>query len=135
MPNTFSSYLQELNELNLPKGSYAIFGSGPLAIRNIRDTHDIDGIVKKDAYIQLCKRFPENVVSEPVDCIKLRNLEIGNNWTNDSTHIDEMIDTAEIINDYPFVKLEYVIEWKRNLGREKDKNDINLIEEYLRNQV
>ena len=50
MNKSFSLYLGEVKKLNLPKGKYAIFGSGPLAIRNIRDTHDLDVIVKNDIY-------------------------------------------------------------------------------------
>jgi len=46
----FLKYLEEVREMNLPLGKYAIFGSGPLAVRRIRDTKDIDLIVTPDIY-------------------------------------------------------------------------------------
>ena len=39
-------YIDELKALKLPVGQYAIFGSGPLAIRNLKAASDIDIIVK-----------------------------------------------------------------------------------------
>ncbi|MFW5853020.1 MAG: hypothetical protein ACOCU8_00070 [Patescibacteria group bacterium] len=41
-----------------------------------------------------------------------------------------MIDTAETIANFPFVQLKYVVEWKTQLGREKDLKDIELIQKY-----
>ena len=37
--------LKELEKLNLPKDKFAIFGSGPLAVRNLRTANDLDLIV------------------------------------------------------------------------------------------
>ncbi|KKN45696.1 hypothetical protein LCGC14_0680140, partial [marine sediment metagenome] len=36
----FLEKLKELDKLKLPKGSFAITGSGPLAIRNITEAQD-----------------------------------------------------------------------------------------------
>jgi hypothetical protein len=41
-----------------------------------------------------------------------------------------MIGSAEKIENFPFVQLKYVIEWKTQFGREKDKRDIELIQKY-----
>jgi len=35
-------YLEELKKLNFPPGQYAIYGSGPLAVRGLRKNGDID---------------------------------------------------------------------------------------------
>ena len=40
-------YTDELKKLNLPIGTYAIFSSGPLAVRNLRENNDLDIIVTK----------------------------------------------------------------------------------------
>jgi hypothetical protein len=45
-----------------------------------------------------------------------------------------LVDTADIIEDIRFVKLEHVLNWKRMMGREKDLKDIGLIETYLHQQ-
>jgi hypothetical protein len=43
----FAEQLNELRKLNLPRDGFVICGSGPLAVRGIRDSHDVDLVVKK----------------------------------------------------------------------------------------
>ena len=125
-------YLDELKNLNLPVGKFAIFGSGPMAVRGMRESHDLDVIVKKDVWEDLLEKYPECLQKNPV-CLKIGNAEVYNSWINLSVDIDELIDTAETIENFPFVKLEYVIEWKKKFGREKDIKDLELIEKYFKN--
>ena len=49
-PSMFKKLTDEIRELSLPKGSFAIFGSGPMAIRGLKEPNDIDLIVTKDVY-------------------------------------------------------------------------------------
>jgi len=130
-------FIEELKALNLPAGQYAIFGSGPLAIRNLRDAGDIDLVVTQELWDKLAQKYPltkKETIKGPVTSINIGHLEIYRDWLNLTPKVKEMIDTADIINDLPFVKLEYVIEWKTFMGRDKDKNDLKLIEEYLKNK-
>ena len=53
----FLEKLEELKCLNLPSGEYAIIGSGPMAIRGLREANDIDVVVKKTLWLELLKRF------------------------------------------------------------------------------
>lgn len=46
----FLEYAEEVKNMKIPCGKYTILGSGPLAIRGIRDTKDIDLIVTSDLY-------------------------------------------------------------------------------------
>jgi hypothetical protein len=129
-------FIEELKSLNLPLGQYAIFGSGPLAIRNLRDAGDIDIIVTPELWDKLAQKYPQTVketIKGPVTSINIGHLEIYHEWLNLTPKIKEMIETADIINDLPFVKLDYVIEWKTFMGRDKDKNDLKLIEKFLNN--
>jgi NTP pyrophosphatase (non-canonical NTP hydrolase) len=123
-------HIDELRSLNLPFGEYAIFGSGPMAIRKIRDSHDIDIIVKNDLWETLSKKHKDHLHQNPT-CLKIGSIEIFKDWRTLTDKIDEMIDSAETIHNYPFVQLKYVIEWKRQFGREKDLKDIELIREYM----
>ncbi len=50
--------LTELKTLNLPLGHFAIFGSAPLAIRGLRDSHDLDIIVSDELYEDLMTSSP-----------------------------------------------------------------------------
>ena len=126
--------LESIKFLDLPKWKYAIFWSGPIAIRGIRENDDFDIIVKNDIYEQLCRKYNEKIKYEPVERIHIWNVEIGNKRMNDPGKIDEMIDTADIINWYPFVKLKYFKKWKQKMWRDKDKKDLQLLEEYEKNK-
>ena len=120
------NHIEELDILELPDGKYAIFGSGPMGIRNIRDSQDIDIIVKSDLWEGLIKKYKDHLNKE-LSMISIGNLEIGRQIPYLSDKVDEMIESAEIIEDLPFVRLEYVIEWKELMGRDKDKKDVELI--------
>jgi hypothetical protein len=117
--------LSELENLNLPKDKYAIFGSGPICIRGLREANDIDIIVKDDLWDYLSTIYPVEKES-----IKTGNIEIFKNWSPWFNDVSELINTAEIINGFPFVKLDYVIEWKKAMGREKDLKDLELINKH-----
>lgn len=128
-------YLDELGSLHLPLGQFAIFGSGPLAIREIRESQDIDLIVKKDLWKKLIKTYPPSTQTKPA-CLKIgKNIEIYQERLFVSESIDELIDSAELISGFPFVQLRYVLEWKKKCGREKDKKDVELIEAYRSEQT
>ena len=103
-----------------------------MCIRGIRDNDDVDIIVKENLWEQLEKKYP--AVKKPGRSAKIRlgPVEIFSDWAPWYDDVTELIDTAEIIEGMPFVKLEYVIEWKKKFGREKDQKDIVLIEEYLK---
>ena len=51
----FLKKLKALDDLKLPQNDYAITGSGPLAIRNIRQAQDIDILVRKTLWQDLLK--------------------------------------------------------------------------------
>ena len=123
--------LEELKKINLPKSKFAIFGSGPLAIRNIRKSGDINIIVKEDLWNQLSKKH--KVIENKV--IKIGNIEIYKNWKPWLEDTNRLIEDSDIIKGLRFVKLKYVLEWKKKdyRGREKDKKDIQLIEDFLKN--
>jgi hypothetical protein len=125
--------LEELKKLNLPVGKYAIFGSGPVAIRNIRESNDLDIIVKKDLWTKLLNRY-KKYYNPARKRIELNNIEIYLDWLNITTDLNEIIDSAYIIDGFPYAQLKYVIEWKKSSQREKDIEDLKLIDKYLKYQ-
>lgn len=126
----FQKQLSKLKKLNLPIDKYAVFGSGPIAIRGIRDSKDIDVIVKQDLWRELIKKYPK----ENKDLIKIGLIEFSPEWFPEFKNINELIDNADVLNGIRFVKLKYVLEWKKKKAREKDKRDVKLIEKYLSKQ-
>ena len=122
-------YLKELKELKLPKDKFAVFGSGPLAIRGLRENEDIDIILKKDIYNDLKSKYPSNEKGG----LQIGQIEVYDRWQF-GEDVNQLIDSADIIEGIRFVKLEHVLEWKKKRMKEKDIKDIKLIEKYLNSQ-
>jgi len=124
---------QRVKELNLPIGEYAIFGSGPMGIRDLRDMHDIDLIVSNRIFNEYSNKQGWKIKEIYGYRYWLKNdnleIEMGRDW-HEGWDVEGMIREAEIIDELPFVKLEYLIKWKKFFGREKDLKDVELIEKY-----
>lgn len=131
MTKDFLTKLNELKKLKLPQKDYAIFGSGPLAIRGIRDSRDIDIIVKQSLWDKLAKKYP----IKNGKLIELGFMEIFRDWSPFFNEVDNLIDDSDLFQGIQFVKLKYVLEWKNISLREKDKKDIKLINDYLRKLI
>ena len=69
------NYLNELEQLNLPKGKYVIFGSGPLSIRGLRENHDLDILVTEDLWNKLSEQYPIKKKQGRPDSIYNGNLQ------------------------------------------------------------
>lgn len=105
-------YLKELEKLNLPKNQYVIFGSGPLAIRGIRENEDIDLIVTKKLWDELLKNT--KIIKKSEKELTIGNIQIFKSWQLIEESVKELINDSEMIKGFPFVKLEYVLKWKSN---------------------
>ena len=116
--------LAHLESLELPQGDYAVFGSGPLLIRGIIDNAaDLDVIARGAAWEQAAAAgrltyLPDHNVT--VASFFGGAITIGTRWAIGDFSVDELIDTAELIDGIPFVRLEHVRSYKRLAGRRKD---------------
>lgn len=128
MKKSFSNFLEELKKLDLPEGEYAIFGSGPLAVRGIREAEDLDVVVTKNLYEKLKEKYPEEK-----ERINIGNIEVIPPNAPIIENAEELIKRGEIIKGFRFVSLKDIIEWKKKMGREKDLKDIELVKGYLKN--
>ena len=121
-------YLKELRKLNLIIGKYAVFGSGTLAIKGLRDNRDLDLIVKDDLWDELIKKYQVNSVG----AIKIGNIEIWKEvGVGPQCDLTGFIFRAEMIEGLPYVNLTDLMGWKKLKGREKDIQDVKLIEDFL----
>ena len=129
---------QKVKELNLPSGEYAITSSGSMGVRNLRKINDVDIITTKELWDQLIKKFPA-IKNEFLAKINLaENIDVlysGSYYReyepNDPTVYDQ-IKNADIIDELPFIRLETVLYLKKKYTRDKDIKDIELIENYLK---
>lgn len=127
---------KQFQELNLSSDDYAICGSGPMWVRGIRDSHDLDVVARGSAWetAKLLGRL--EWMEDGVQRVSLAEggVEIFNGWGFGRWSADELIDTADLIEGIRFINLQIVLEYKRQLAREKDLADIKLIEHWLKRQ-
>lgn len=120
--------LEKLRKLNLPKDKFAVYGSGPLGVRGIREIKDLDLIVTSDLWKELVKKYPTKDSGEKLR-IDLGGIEI---LAKPIVYKAEtLIQEADIIDGIRYVKLETLMELKKHMGRKKDFKDIELIKDYL----
>ena len=127
----FLGKLEELKKLNLPKDRFAVFGSGPLAVRGMREANDIDIIALPDLFEELVKKYGEEKIKKGLAnqrSIQAGDIEIWEGWAPGEWDIEKLIKEAEVFYDTRFVKLEEVLKWKKLMGREKDLKDIEMLE-------
>lgn len=131
--------LNELDTFNLPVTEYVIIGSGPLAIRDIRETNDLDILVNDELWDKLSKKYAI-VEKNGFQFIHLsRNIEVHGKksfpkTSGEDPSQEENINDAEIIENHPFQSIKHFLYYKRKGTREKDVNDVMLLENWLKKQ-
>lgn len=129
--------IKKIKELNLPKDSYVVIASAVLDILGIRKADDIDIAVTKDTFEKLIndKKWKEEKRKEGVFLMN-DAFEISLNvlYGDYKASVEELLENSLIIDGIPFMNLYELIKFKTALGREKDKNDIELIKNYLDNK-
>jgi hypothetical protein len=115
----FKKFLTELNKFGFKLGEYAIFGSGPLAIRGLVKADDIDVIIKEKYW-----KWGDE------DKVKIGNIEFLKSWYGED--INKVVDEAEIIKGKPYVKLDKVLKYKLFLNRKKDASHIKILKDILK---
>jgi hypothetical protein len=128
---------EKLISLNLPSADFAVFGSGAMFAHGIKkDVHDVDLILRGKAWEEVQKLGPvEETKSKFGKVVTLFDGEIEafDSWFPVGVwDIDNLIDTAGVIDGIRFVTLENVLKWKKMRNAPKDAEHIRLIEEYLK---
>jgi len=128
-PHSAIALFDLLRAMDLDPGSYAVFGSGPLAAHGlIKELGDLDVIVAEEAWGRV--RAQGTIVMHGDDpVVELDNgLSFGRSWAYGNVDIDQLIEDAEIIDGLPFVRLNAVAAYKLIAGRPKDLRHIELME-------
>lgn len=137
MDNSIASALERVRNLGFPVDDYAIFGSGPLIVRNIVPAaNDIDIICRGRALKKAQLQGKAQYLAEYAVTIYsfLDGLiTCGDSWGIGDPDIDLLIDGAEIIDGLPFVRLEHVVAYKKIRGSDKDAAHLRALDQYLQN--
>lgn len=114
----------KLRELNLPVGDFAIFGSGPLIVREIIPaSNDLDILCRGGAWASVKEMGTLEYLGEydlSIVTMYDGHLTFGEKWGIGEFDTDELIDSAEEIDGLPFVRLEHVASYKNISKRPKD---------------
>ena len=117
-----------MRDLDLPKGHFAVFGSGPLIARGIISaSNDLDVLCRGPAWTQVKTiKKVEYLKEYDLEIVTLADgqLTFGTRWGIGSFDTDVLIDTAELLDDLPFVQLEHVVAYKRLSDRPKDREHL-----------
>jgi tetratricopeptide (TPR) repeat protein len=130
MPS-FTDLLAQLDALDLPRDGFAVFGSGPMAVRGLREVSDLDLILTEGLWEDLAAGHQPVDHGHGLHCIRIGDIEILDGWYPDVGDRHELIAEAELYHGIRFVRLEKVLEWKHLRNDEKDRRDIVLINEWL----
>lgn len=133
----FPKLLQELKALNLPNDQYVIIGSGPLAVRNLREAQDLDILASDSLWNELSQKYPVIPQNPPdIEKIQIGNIEfVGQGSTYKDSSIAtlyEILNTADFIQGHCYINLKLLRKIKLKKAREKDLKDIELINQFIK---
>jgi hypothetical protein len=127
---TKDQLFSKLKELNFPKGEYVVTGSGILGALGLREVNDVDIAVTPHllASLQSTGEWTEEIRYNKIFLMK-DDVDIASqlSWEDYATTTEEAIQSATMIDGFPFLNLEETIKFKQAMGREKDFHDIELI--------
>jgi len=117
-----------LKDIDLPLSEYWITSGAGLVIHGVKEsTNDIDlGCTTNLIEHFLKKGCKYRVAEDNSRIMEITNtIEILENW---------FVDEIEFIDGLPIGSLESIKTQKTELGREKDINDIRIIDEYIKSK-
>lgn len=123
--------LDEIRRLNLPVNAYVIVGGAAMAVRDIRETDDIDLVVTPSLFAAL-ERSGWRRKQRPNGKPGLRQgrleayLDVNTEAFQRST--PWLIEHAEMVSGVPLVDLGTLAGFKASYGRPKDLADLALLE-------
>ena len=122
-------YLSKLDELNLDKDKFCIIGGGVLLLHGLKETtNDIDIQILPDYFKILKTRFKFKKSNKYPNLYELNDyIEV---CLRDFSSKD-----IDIVDGYPVETLEKELEWKITNNREKDREDIVKISEYIKHKI
>lgn len=131
-----------LKKIGLDPNNSVVIGSGILNALGIRDSNDIDVNVDNDTYLRFSKdgNFKKSQNCGRDVLIK-EHLEISKIWIvlgKDQT-LEDLKQHSVIIDGVRYITLEFLLAVKKswlqeNDVRQKDIDDVGLIEDYLQKQ-
>ena len=130
------TFAERVKELGLPLDQVIIIGSGILDQLGIRQSADIDVATNREALEEIARsdgwarKLDKNQRQYLVKYDG--SVEIWDGWEIDGRIVeyDELLGYAVEYDGVKFVNLDFLRRWKSWRGREKDIQDVRLIDEW-----
>ena len=130
------TFAKRVKELGLPLDQIIIIGSGILDQLGIRQSIDIDVAARSEVLEKLAhddgwiEKVDKHQRQYLVKCDG--SVEVWDGWEIDGRVVeyDELLDYAVEYDGVKFVNLDFLRRWKNWRGREKDIQDVKLIDEW-----
>lgn len=130
---------ERTRSLGFPLGQYVVVG-GSMEAHGLRKAHDLDVLVSPALYQQLVDEGWR--ACDCQECIESKRILLKNdngvdilpNYTWGEAYqgdTQKLIDSADIINGFPFIRLEELAKWKRAYGKPKHLKDAEKIGRFL----
>lgn len=148
-----------LIDFPIPTTRYVLVGSGPMALRDMREVGDLDIFTTTADWFNLVNTYyfktwmtdpndPKRRCDPPICSRKLAGIEVNcffdwrirDEMIGGNVNVNKLIAEAELVGTetsegmpwaIPCMTLEYLIAWKLEAGRPKDFRDIAQIAAYL----
>ncbi len=132
---------EELKKLEIPKEDFVVLGSGILSALGIREVGDIDLLVKPELFQKLINQgwvyeekeiWSQGRISREI--ISKDTVQAFKDFWFDSNifPVEEGFNRSVVIEGFNFISLQTLLEYKKTSTREKDVQDVVLIEGYLK---
>lgn len=161
LPHEKQRLLRVLEDLNLPEDQWILSGSGSLVMHGIerdRPMGDVDifcatrlwfdlyheglvGIIREGSYAPwhvwtTDPDDPKRRADPPYLYKEIHGIEVNvfHSWRKRGVgdiDVAFWLANAEIIDGIPCVSLQFMLDWKEQIGRAKDQTDIERIKEFL----
>lgn len=131
----------KLIEIDLNSDNSIVIGSGILNALNLRESKDIDVVVTEEKYKELSSdsRFKKEE-NHGKEVLADGLFEIGTSWTvvGKTWRFKDLLDYSIVIEGVRYNSLQFLLEAKKGwlaAGdiRQKDIDDVKLIEDYMDN--
>jgi len=130
------NYLDRVKELADPE-DYVVTGSAVLALYGIRPNKDIDIIASDNLFRKITKDKRFEQYKAPSGDISYRSKDriiefYSRNWPviPGGETAEQLIASADIIDNIRFSTLKQIIQWKQKYNRSKDIKDVRLIRRF-----
>lgn len=128
---------KHIKEEKIPDGQYIVVGSGIMNALGIRESDDIDLVITPELYEELKSTTGWEEIKKHDYYVLLKGpFEAGVDWDSPSNqpNLEELKLDSTVVDGVTYTSLNKVRTWKQKLGRDKDKKDLILIDEYLKTQ-